>query len=376
MPSVESDLRELGVAFWVHALLNEKDVDVEQMSGSEFYACAEGAISSDISPASALKLISHFDEKQLDIMRRSRETAIALVRTFDLSQKCKIEWTGCDPQKIDPIDVTIGSLKLSLKESSFILHNMGLYQYVTTMTGVKVDKALHIFEDFAPHEYQRWFHFCWVKLREFLNLRRFEYVKDQKYRSRMWKKSGTIFMEVRNAEAKCEARLPDSDDVTLNDFKEQTTSDIREHVFSKWIKQELQGRDDYEEIKKKCSLAAGKAFTEFITKHIKNDNVALLKFLRLCDCEYFLVKNSGEVEIFRVPSIATAAQALRVSEIRSSVPESQLNIITTIENSRTGKALTIRNELRFSHGQFNGTPEAKMYYGSPLEVVYDPVQIR
>jgi hypothetical protein len=99
--------------------------------------------------------------------------------------------------------------------------------------------------------------------------------------------------------------------------------------------------------------------------------------LRLCDYEYYFVKNSGKVEIFKVPSMAAAVRIVRISEIRPSVPKSQLNIITNIENSRTGKVLTIRNELRFSHGQFNGTPEAKMYYenGGSLEVIYDPVQV-
>lgn len=46
---------------------------------------------------------------------------------------------------------------------------------------------------------------------------------------------------------------------------------------------------------------------------------------------------------------------------RYEVPGSQLNIITTFKNKSTGKILEFRNECRFSHGQFNGTPEAKMY---------------
>ena len=58
------------------------------------------------------------------------------------------------------------------------------------------------------------------------------------------------------------------------------------------------------------------------------------------------------------------------------VPSSQLNIISTFENINTGKTLQFRNECRFSHGQFNGTPEAKMYVvrNTPLTEIYEPIE--
>lgn len=60
------------------------------------------------------------------------------------------------------------------------------------------------------------------------------------------------------------------------------------------------------------------------------------------------------------------------------VPESQLNIITTIENTETGDILQLRNELRYSHGQFNGIPEAKLYIHNSLNQeslskIYKPI---
>lgn len=47
----------------------------------------------------------------------------------------------------------------------------------------------------------------------------------------------------------------------------------------------------------------------------------------------------------------------------------------TVKKKKTGKTLVLRNECRFSHGQFNGTPEAKMYYehGGSLEVIYETI---
>lgn len=57
------------------------------------------------------------------------------------------------------------------------------------------------------------------------------------------------------------------------------------------------------------------------------------------------------------------------------MPKSQLNIYTTIENIETKSKLVVRNELRYSHGQFNGTPEAKMYIDNgSLLIAYDEVK--
>jgi hypothetical protein len=81
--------------------------------------------------------------------------------------------------------------------------------------------------------------------------------------------------------------------------------------------------------------------------------------------------------IYKVPSSQEFANFINIKSINYSVPRSQLNIITEIENKSTGNILTLRNELRYSHGQFNGTPEAKMYYddqqSTGLEVFYIPI---
>ena len=55
------------------------------------------------------------------------------------------------------------------------------------------------------------------------------------------------------------------------------------------------------------------------------------------------------------------------------MPDSQLNIFTEIKNTQNNKSLLFRNELRYSHGQFNGTPEAKLYHksGGDLSIMYD-----
>ena len=87
-----------------------------------------------------------------------------------------------------------------------------------------------------------------------------------------------------------------------------------------------------------------------------------------------ITKSTG-VEIFKVPSIISFGNDIIIESIESSVPNNQANILTTIKNKKTGQTLVLRNECRFSHGQFNGTPEAKMYYenGGSLEVIYERI---
>ena len=84
--------------------------------------------------------------------------------------------------------------------------------------------------------------------------------------------------------------------------------------------------------------------------------------------------NAG-VEIYKVPSQKNYLNTIRIEKIEGSVPNSQANILTTIVNNKNNTKLVLRNECRFSHGQFNGTPEAKMYYerGGSLLVIYEKI---
>ena len=91
--------------------------------------------------------------------------------------------------------------------------------------------------------------------------------------------------------------------------------------------------------------------------------------------EYYYAKTTNKtIEVYKIPSQSEFKTKVDITNIRSSVPKSQLNIFTTIENIKTNEKLVVRNELRYSHGQFNGTPEAKMYIDSgSLLIAYEKV---
>ncbi|MPN29613.1 hypothetical protein SDC9_177066 [bioreactor metagenome] len=107
-----------------------------------------------------------------------------------------------------------------------------------------------------------------------------------------------------------------------------------------------------------------------------NYSSGIARFLRIHEHEYFYAKTTlSGVEIYRVPSVHDFGKKLKIISVVGSVPDCQANILTTIMNLDTKKTLVLRNECRFSHGQFNGTPEAKMYYGKDqsLLAIYDQI---
>lgn len=127
--------------------------------------------------------------------------------------------------------------------------------------------------------------------------------------------------------------------------------------------------------KKECAIAASKALAKELNNNL-NYRDGLPRFLRIHNFEYYYAKTTPYgIKVLRVPSIRDFGDSIRIESIEASVPNTQANILTTIVNINTGMHLVLRNECRFSHEQFNGTPAAKMYYehGGSLLTIYDPI---
>ena len=131
----------------------------------------------------------------------------------------------------------------------------------------------------------------------------------------------------------------------------------------------------YNEAKKHCAVVASDNLAEELRNNL-NYHAGLPRFLRIHNSEYYYAKttNTG-IQIYKVPSLQSFRNDIIIESINGSVPNKQANILTTIKNQKTGETLVLRNECRFSHGQFNGTPEAKMYYerGGSLLVIYETI---
>ena len=161
---------------------------------------------------------------------------------------------------------------------------------------------------------------------------------------------------------------------STDDYMNYTDSAVREKVFAKWISHKLKASITYNDLKKQCSEVAGKKVSDLINSNFKPDNV--YDFFQIYDSEYYYAKTTTSgVSILRVPSKRDFAKDISFLGATYSAPVSQLNIMSTFKNNNTNKEITFRNECRFSHGQFNGTPEAKMYItnDSDLTDIYETI---
>lgn len=313
-------------------------------------------------------LLSHesFSPSHISAIKNSSKLGNHINKVLNVQKSDILKWVGNDTQKEIPYDIIVGENFISLKEESFILENMGLYSYLNIMTNKTFKRGLHIFKNFSNKEYNDWFLWTWDYLKS--NVIVWE-INEKGIDSSIRVDKEFIILKYGN-----ESSIIPSTLNGIEDFEEYTNSITREKVFAKWINYNLKNNITYQSIKKICSSTAGQNLVDFIYKHFNDENITRL--LQIYELEYYYGKStSNETTLYRIPSKANYKNEICIEDISWSVPDSQLNIFTVIKNLKTGKSLRLRNELRFSHGQFNGTPEAKMYYdlGSNLEVIYSEV---
>ena len=379
MADIKTHLRELSVATTI-GLLNT-GVQFKRQDLYEpykFFLYAKQVITTDLSSAKNLCTQPLFTGELKDIIDNGYNLGKKIFENphFSFSRGDQIQWLGNDTRKDDPVDITVGKYKFSLKEESFILENMGLYKLLNCYTGSNYKKR-HIFSDYARIEYSKWFEVTWNEMLKYLtnheNVWRFSNLEKHK-EAVISVDTNSVTLEFIHHKKCVEKRtLPKI--CPLSVFEKKTNVKIREEVFAKFINQNMTKNKFYNDAKKKCAIAA----TEGVVKEL-NDNLdyhaGLPRFLRIHSFEYYYAKTTATgVEIYKVPSLQAFGNEIIIESIVSSVPDTQANILTTIKNTTTGKTLVLRNECRFSHGQFNGPPEAKMYYENKgsLLVIYEAV---
>lgn len=379
MADIKTHLRELSVATTI-GLLRDSIIFTPQdlYDSHKFFSYAKQVVSGDISSANNLCTQPMFSGELRQIVDNGYRLGVKIYNHpyFTITKNDQITWQGNDTQKDDPVDITVGSYGFSLKEESFILENMGLYKLLNCYTGSSYRKR-HIFSDYARTEYEHWFSITWEQLIHTLEQNHFEW----KYNNAAKNKGGKITLQgntvkldyLQGGNVSVSSTLPKN--CTLSDFEQHTTSKTREEVFAKYINMSLDSNTAYNTAKKACAVAASQALANELNTNL-NYNAGLPRFLRIHNKEYFYAKTTAAgIEIYKVPALSAFGNDIIIESIVSSVPDKQANILTTIKNTKTGKTLVLRNECRFSHGQFNGTPEAKMYYehGGSLMVIYETI---
>lgn len=376
MADIKTHLREISVAITVGLLAKGEDFALEDLYDKDFFLnAATKTIKGDVSSAIRVDSIKYSSEL-CQIIKNGYNLGIKIFNSteFIIDKNSMILWKGNDTQKDDPVDIVIGKYNFSLKEESFILENMGLYKLVNCFTGTKY-KTRHIFKDYAMTEYQAWFLTTWKEMLK--NIEKsggtWSISKDKNESVIEMSDKDITFKLFNNSRLTAKSTLPIT--CTLETFEKKTTSKTREKVFAKFINNVLSDNKEYNSKKRACAIVA----TTNLAKELKdnlNYKAGLPRFLRIHDFEYYYAKTTAtELAIYKVPSTANFESNIVIDSIVSSVPNKQANILTTIRNKKTNNTLVLRNECRFSHGQFNGTPEAKMYYESDgsLLTIYEAI---
>ena len=84
--------------------------------------------------------------------------------------------------------------------------------------------------------------------------------------------------------------------------------------------------------------------------------------MQIYDLSYYYGKSYSELHLYEVP--ANTECTVKLIDVEIKVPQSQLNVYFTFEisNKIGSNNVIFRVECRYSHGQFKGIPEAKLYY--------------
>lgn len=292
-----------------------------------------------------------------------------------LYEKLKLDgdiyWLGATVHSKYPFDIKIGETGISLKEDSYILKNPSFASYLNALVQPKSPfKTVHVFRHFAPEEFSKWFSFTYDKLfEEFNNYSLNDTIFSYEKRGTFIKRGTTgLIFGINETEVEIDVKEK------LNEpaFNAKIGGCLFEHTVSKWIKDNLEKKDnEYERLKKECSVKAGENLKDFVLKNLNLDKEKLLEIFQIYDEPYYYGKSSGKVHIYQVPSNKDCKMELVDIEIK--VPQSQLNVYFTfkIKNGNGSNDIVFRVECRYSHGQLKGVPEAKLYYTDNINHLQD-----
>lgn len=356
MADIYTHLRELGVAF---SFFNEKDIS--DITPKYFYKiCIENVNMSCELTIQMLAINSdNFSEKEFAIIKNAIKLGKLIKKNFNIENNPKITWVGCDTQSDSPIDLIIDKYRFSLKEESFILENRGLYKLLNILLNTdSYHSGMHVFKEFAKDEFENWFNVtCKCLLKDGPDL--FERTRENKYHVIGELHNNSIVLNYNSTE---KVKFDDISKLSYGEFENGTNSHLREYVFSKWIKNTVENDEDYINAKKSCAIAAGQNIIKLVSKCKGSSPIGLMRFFRIEDEEYYYAKTTNtSVSIYKVPRYSDASNDIIINKVWIEVPKTQLNFYTEIINKSNGCKIVFRNELRYSHGQFNGTPEAKCY---------------
>lgn len=375
MADIKTIFRELSVIIGIGAARENKTIN--NLTPAEFIALAEKYCKNIMEKRSELnkiKSLKTFGDSEISPIKNGLILGQYIYQR--LTPTGDIHWTGGKVGLIYPFDMIVGGIGFSLKESSFILKNPAFSDYLNALVQPqKTFKTIHVFRHFANAEFKAWFEYTYDILKDKAlssknNSVIFSY-EDNYFIKRV---GDTIVYEKAEDDRKIPILI--SAPISENEFNKLIPNDIIEHTFSKWIKENLEKDKTYLSFKKKCSETAGQNLKNFTDSNYNPNIGKILEILQIYEKEYYFGKcTNGNAVLFKVPS-NNKCEIVSL-EIDYKVPKSQLNVLFTFEivirfNGHSKKdCIKMHVECRYSHGQFNGVPEAKLYCKDSLEKLYE-----
>ena len=273
-----------------------------------------------------------------------------------------IIWLGAKVKSDYPFDIMIGDIGISLKEDSYILKNPSFSDYLNALVQPKVRfKNVHVFRKFAPDEFNKWFDYTFMKMKEISeNYEMDDYLFNYLKRGTYIKKGKESLIFGKN---NIEIIIGSNETINETILNTKLGGFIFEHTVTKWIKDNLEKNDkEYEGLKKDCSIKAGENLKQFINKNLNLNAKKILELLQIYNDPYYYGKSYGTPYLYEVPGNKECK--VKLIDIEVKVPKSQLNVYLAfdISNANGTNKTKFRVECRYSHGQFKGIPEAKIYY--------------
>jgi hypothetical protein len=366
MADLLTNLRELSVAFFLNSP-SQKPQSINPLLFTE--VCNNNVTNCNIAINNIASNSSEFTKSEIVVLKNGYKLAMKFRKTVGISKTPVIQWVGNQKVSDSPEDLIVNDFKLSLKENSHILENMGLYKLLNIISNSdRHRRGLHVFETFSKIKLCTWYETTRDLLIS-LGPNKFSH-SGSKYSSEGTLLNDTLTL---NFDSSIKSTINNFSKSTYADFMKKTVSKTREKVFSKWINENVKQSPKYIKSKSECSKAAGDNLVKNYKKYIGTSNNNLLRLFRIHDYRYFYCKTTASsVDIYDVPSIKESLDKIIINKFYCQVPGSQLNIFTEVLNKQNNKSFLFRNELRYSHGQFNGTPEAKLYHvkGEDLTAMY------
>lgn len=192
----------------------------------------------------------NFNENELEVIQNGIKLSNYIKNKLFKDEKFEVEWIGNHTQSGSPVDIIVNKKRFSLKENSFILTNMGLYQLLNIVTNSnKFEQGVNIFEQYSKKELEYWFNETKSLLIDNLSKSdyNFEYSDKKGKKGKILLKDEILFLSYNGNECKIENFTK----CTYDYFKIKTTSEIREKTFSKFISNKLSKNPKYLEAKKK-----------------------------------------------------------------------------------------------------------------------------